>query len=164
MSNVHNYRWPKRIRLERGLYEVPEQPISLTIACRNRHRYFESDALVEACRDSLQAVSEQHDVGVLAYCFMPDHLHLLVQPRSRSNVISFVQRYKSWTSRLAWQQDIHGKIWQPRFYDHILRESDDPMKQIRYIVENPVRAGLVGIWSDYPWVGSLEYDLTEFEW
>jgi putative transposase len=95
---------------------------------------------------------------------MPDHLHLLLQPEMETDIIEFVQRYKSWTTRLAWKHGVTGKLWQPRFYDHILRENVDPLRHIRYIAENPIRANLVETWNEYPYVGSTVFDLNEFDW
>ena len=165
MCNDSGRRWPKRIRLERRLYEIPYQLITITITCRNRMRCFDHPDFTSSCRDSLEFASHQHKIDVLIYCFMPDHLHLLVQPASAgTNVIDFVQRFKSFTGRLAWNHGFQGKIWQPSFYDHILREHEDPMKHIRYIVENPVRAGIVDYWNEYPHTGSLVFDLDEFDW
>jgi len=49
-----------------------------------------------------------------------------------------------------------------RFYDHILRKDEDIPKQINYILQNPVRKGLVKNWKDYPYKGSTLYNLNEW--
>ncbi|GIV61894.1 MAG: hypothetical protein KatS3mg044_0760 [Rhodothermaceae bacterium] len=49
--------------------------------------------------------------------------------------------------------------WQKGFYDHILRSDEDWKKQVRYIANNPVRAGIVEGWDQYPFTGAIGYDL-----
>ncbi len=165
MSDASGRHYPKRIRLERRLYETSLQCVAITVTCRDRRHCFENSEFTRSCRDSLEFSSARYGIDVLVFCFMPDHLHLLVQRQLDGvNVIDFVQRYKSFTAKLAWDHGFDGKIWQPRFYDHILREHEDPMKHIRYIIENPVRAGIVSTWIEYPHTGSLVFDLAEFDW
>jgi len=52
--------------------------------------------------------------------------------------------------------------WQKNFYDHILRRDEDVAKQVRYILENPVRKGLINNWKGYPFKGSTIYNLEEW--
>jgi putative transposase len=154
----------RRIRLDRSLYAIPFQIIAITIGTQHRRAVFDQASLVEDCIQELRSATSARDIHVLVYCFMPDHLHLLLQPRTDTDLIEFVQRYKSWTTRLAWEHGKEGKVWQPRFYDHILREDDDPMRHMRYIAENPVRAQLVKTWNEYRFLGSFVYDLNTFDW
>ena len=70
---------------------------------------------------------------------MPDHLHWLVQLGESGTVLSkIVGRIKSVTSHA-----LGGQLWQAGFYDRAIRAEDDLMAVARYIVANPVRAGLV---------------------
>ncbi len=50
-------------------------------------------------------------------------------------------------------------FWQRSFYDHALRTDEDLVHTARYVLANPVRAGLVHDFRDYPLCGSLEFDL-----
>jgi hypothetical protein len=47
-----------------------------------------------------------------------------------------------------------GRLWQPQYYDHVLRDEEDTLRVARYIIVNPVRAGLVTSPRDYPFSGS----------
>ena len=49
--------------------------------------------------------------------------------------------------------------WQKDFYDHVIRKRDDVSRQVRYVLDNPVRKGLAASWRDYPFQGSLGCDL-----
>jgi putative transposase len=164
MHQGTNRRWSKPIRLPREHYEVPHQIVSITIGCRDRQPYFEMAELTVDCIIALRNAAKMRSIDVHAYCFMPDHVHLLLEPREGSNVIDFVQAYKSYTTKIAREHGFLQSIWQPRFYDHILREHEDQNKHIRYLIENPVRAGLVDLWPEYSYVGSFVYDLGDFDW
>ena len=84
-------------------------------------------------------------VTTLAFVLMPDHLHWLVQLGDRTEMRNVVGRVKSLIARR-----LDGAIWQPGFYDHALRKDEDIATVARYIVANPVRAGLVTRLGDYP--------------
>ena len=84
-------------------------------------------------------------VATLAFVLMPDHLHWLVQLGDDADIRSVVGRVKSLIARR-----LNGSVWQPGFYDHALRKDEDIASVARYIVANPVRAGLVSKLGDYP--------------
>lgn len=91
-------------------------------------------------------------MGVLAYCFMPDHLHLLLEAKEGANLIRFMKTFKQ-TSAYHYRRTFHQPLWQKGYYDHILRKEEDVRGVARYIFENPVRAGLVASPDDYPFLG-----------
>ena len=97
---------------------------------------------------------------LFAYCLMPDHVHLLVCPEIHGSLVSFVQGFKSRTTRAYWSTGGTGRLWQRGFYDHILRQDEDTEQAARYILANPVRAGLVEDITQYPFSGSLVFDKT----
>ena len=47
------------------------------------------------------------------------------------------------------------------FYDHVIRKSEDIVVQVRYILDNPVRKGLVSSWEEYPFKGSIGCKLED---
>ncbi len=71
-----------------------------------------------------------------------------------SAMSAFKQRSGFWLAqagmRHAWQKDFNG---------HVMRRDEDLCKHIRYIANNPVRAGLVERWEDYPFTGAIGHDL-----
>jgi REP-associated tyrosine transposase len=84
-------------------------------------------------------------VSTLAFVLMPDHLHWLVQLGEHAEIGKVVGRVKSLIARR-----LDGEVWQRGFYDHALRKDEDIATVARYIVANPVRAGLVTRLGDYP--------------
>jgi REP element-mobilizing transposase RayT len=99
-------------------------------------------------------------VDVLAYCVMPDHVHLLVRMLQPATALSrWVGDFKRWVGRNAREQHLATLRWQPGFYERVVRGSEDLVGVARYVVGNPVRAGLTDDWRSYPWSGSFVYEL-----
>ncbi len=92
---------------------------------------------------------------VHAYCVMPDHMHVLVSASSDdSNLMKFVENYKQETGFAA-EQRTKERLWQFKYYDRILRNSDSPESVAWYIWMNPVRNGLCEVPMEYPFLGSF---------
>ena len=108
----------------------------------------------------LQAVA-LFDMEEIAYCFMPDHVHLLVEGQNEaSDALAFIHRAKQ-LSAYEFSKTCGGTLWQPSFHDRILRDDEATLSVTRYIFENPVRAGLVKSPEDYPFLGSAKYGTRE---
>jgi len=122
----------------------------VTIATAERSRHFVEAGLTSACAALLTGQARDAGAAVYAYCFMPDHLHLLISPSPEMSIIEFVRRFKSLSTRLHWARGRRGPLWQQGFYDHFLRRDDDLRRVINYIVNNPVRAELVSDAAAYP--------------
>ena len=90
---------------------------------------------------------------------MPDHVHLLMSPSSTASIVDFVRDFKSRSTRLAWQYGYKGAIWQTSYHDRFLRKDDDVQVAVEYILNNPVRRGIVAEWRQYPFCGSLVCEL-----
>jgi REP element-mobilizing transposase RayT len=80
---------------------------------------------------------------------MPDHLHLQISPKN-GNLIDLINGWKSYTANLLGKLGLDGPCWQRSFYDHALRKEENIQTVAEYIVNNPVRAGLVKNWKEYP--------------
>jgi len=99
---------------------------------------------------------ERQHCAVYTYCLMPDHLHYLVGPVQEGvSVLVFSDQFKGKTTNRSWQHGWRGKLWQPRSYDHIVRVEEDLRQIAEYILNNPVRKGLVDHAEDWPWSGHL---------
>jgi REP element-mobilizing transposase RayT len=99
-------------------------------------------------------------VDVLAYCVMPDHVHLLVRMLEPATALSrWVGDLKRWARRTAEEQHHAQLRWQPGFYERVVRDAEDLVEVARYVVGNPVRAKLTDDWRTYPWSGSFIYEL-----
>lgn len=159
--NENNKR--KRIRLNRDLYGEPQRIFSITLSTLHRQSLFTVQDMTTEFVESLRNSASRYDLSILIYCFMPDHVHLLVQNGEHSDLIRFINSYKSWTTKVAWKYGFEGSVWQRSFYDHILRNDESVERHIRYIIENPVRAGIADTWIEHPYTGSFAFDLRDFD-
>jgi putative transposase len=95
---------------------------------------------------------DRRDIALHGYVVMPDHYHVVLTLVSDAVVSDLLRRVHSAFARRA-QRDfgVTGRIWQRRFYDHVVRDEDEWREHIEYIHHNPVRAGLVEEACDYRW-------------
>jgi len=129
----------------------------LTWGTFNRETTLSNPKLAMALIDELELEASNGNILVYAYCIMPDHIHLLVSPHGEHDVVAFVQAYKSRTTRIFWQANYNGKLWQHGFYDRILRQQEDIKQVARYILDNPVRKKITDDYLTYPFSGSLVF-------
>lgn len=93
---------------------------------------------------------EKQSVATLAFVVMPDHFHWLMILKSPS-LADVVRQVKGSSSRRINQWcGISGSLWQAGYHDHALRRDEDYCQAARYLVGNPIRAGLVENIMDYP--------------
>jgi putative transposase len=149
----------QRIRLDREIYRTPDLPCFVTIATKRKQPIFSQKNVAENFVALLRVVCKENNIPLYAYCVMPDHAHFLLSASKTKGIVEFVREIKSRSTKLAWQHGYRGTIWQRSFYDHFLRRDEDCVSVARYIVGNPVRKGIVEHWEDYPFSGSLVYEL-----
>nr|WP_294977499.1 transposase [uncultured Pseudomonas sp.] len=97
-----------------------------------------------------QTLHQLAQANLLAWVLMPDHLHCLIQ-LEKDSLSDFMQRLKSLTAiSLNKALKRTGKVWQSGYHDHALRRNEDLKAAARYLIANPLRAGLVKSLCDYP--------------
>jgi menaquinone-specific isochorismate synthase len=88
---------------------------------------------------------------LLAWCVMPNHVHVVVWPRPEHSLESILHSWKSFTSRqIGKLVGKTGTVWQAEYYDHLIRDQEDLSHAIEYVLNNPLVAGL----KNWRWVGS----------
>ena len=125
---------------------------SLTLVTRKRQRVFGEAHTVQLVLDGLSRSLDAYGFTLHAYCFMPDHLHLLVAGSDRSSLLRFTQHLKQ-LSGYAYKKATGEPLWQISYWDHVLRSDEDLAVVARYIWANPVRAGLAEDAQLYPFSG-----------
>jgi len=133
----------------------------LTICTYRRSRTFENPYIVgRTLGEFLRLASAQH-IAVLAYCFMPDHVHLLVEGVDAGSERRVFVNLSKERSGYLYRQMSGQVLWQDGYHERLLRDSDDPRKMARYLLENPVRAGIVRHPIQYPHLGSAVWSVKE---
>ena len=133
----------------------------LTACTYKRRLYFRDVALVGHVRTHFLRTAMQESIEILAYCFMPDHLHLLVTGATENADVRRFIRLAKQLSGYEFHQHRQTSLWQPSYFDRALRGEDDTEAVVAYIVANPVRAQLVERADDYPFWGSDKYTRQE---
>ena len=132
----------KRLRLKGFDYSNPAQVYFLTICASEGTSPFKDKDLSSQIIKSLFFYRNQKGIRLYSYCVMPDHFHLVMSPANGLSVSQLVGNLKTYTTKLAQEKGLNGKLWQKSFYDHILRKDDSLLKICKYVLANPVRKGL----------------------
>jgi len=92
---------------------------------------------------------------------MPDHLHILAEAESESaDARRFIKRAKQ-LSGFYYSKQFGRQLWQRYSFERVLRSEDDTLGVAKYVLENPVRGGLVQSPQDYEFSGSMRYSVPE---
>jgi REP element-mobilizing transposase RayT len=136
--------------LRRGRYSQPGGIYFVTTVTKQRIPWFQVFEFARLLCRELEHPDGVLDAQNLCWVVMPDHLHLLLQLENEP-LGRVMNRLKSRTAVIL-NREIgrSGSFWEPGFHDHALRREEDMRGIARYIVANPLRAGLVTKIGDYP--------------
>ena len=133
----------------------------LTFCCHQQQHLFRERAAVDLVLSQIRRAARDEQFVIPAYCFMPDHLHLLIEAQAdQSNGLKFIARAKQ-LSGFHYKQRHQRPLWQRYGYEHVVRDDEKTRGVARYIFENPVRAGLVRSPEDYPFLGSDTHPIEQ---
>jgi REP element-mobilizing transposase RayT len=133
----------------------------LTTCTGFRRSIFDASATVDPVLQKLDEISKSHGFSVPAHCVMPDHLHALIEGLAEnSDFRQFVRIFKQVTA-FDFRRKTGTPLWQPGYHERILRDDEGTLAVVRYIWENPVRAGLAKQLGEYPYCGSDRYKLAD---
>jgi REP element-mobilizing transposase RayT len=110
-------------------------------------------------RDEFAGAAERYGWLVGRFVIMPDHVHFFCAMGGRPEpkpLPRFMDGLKQWSAkRISKAMGIAPPIWQAEFFDHVLRTDESYDDKWRYVVENPVRAGLVNLAEEWPYAGTI---------
>jgi len=140
----------KQHRLRVGRFNEVNRPYLLTVACHDRRHVFDS---LPAGRCFARAIGAMDD-DAKTWCWvaMPDHVHWLMAPEGSLDLSRCVQKAKAMTTRGLRDAGLcTGPVWQRGFHDRAVRRDEDLRTMARYVIANPVRAGLVDSVREWPY-------------
>ena len=142
---------PGSAALRLGRCSIPGQIYIVTCVAWNRAPVFRHylDART-ACR----IIHEQKtwgDAECMAWVLMPDHFHAVVRLGPADDLAKVVNRMKARVRKAFRAQGRESPLWQRGFQDRALRAEDDVRAAARYVIANPVRAGIVDRVGQYPY-------------
>ena len=100
--------------------------------------------------------SDRYELDV--YCIMPNHVHVVFRPGldekgesyALSRIMHGIKGFSAGEANRVLGRK--GKFWQGESYDHVVRDGKEWQRIVRYVLLNPVKAGLVEEWQDWPWI------------
>ena len=133
----------------------------LTFCTHERRRLFENADAVLSARTQIERAALEQRFALIAYCFMPDHVHLLIEGQAEDSdgrcFIARAKRYSGFHNRARFGE----RLWQWYGFERTLRDDEATVSVARYIFENPLKAGLVERIADYPFLGSNAYTIDQ---
>jgi len=152
----------KRHRLIPELY-VGERVVSFTGCVKDRKKLFTNLEIFLKMEEFLLSSMKKYKCDAYIYLFMPNHFHFILTGKNeRSNIKKCIDLFKQ-KSGFYISQNQKEYHWQKDYYDHILRKHENLIANIKYILNNPVRAGIVDYWKDYKYMGSTIYNFDNWE-
>ncbi|HEX4552001.1 REP-associated tyrosine transposase [Pseudomonas sp.] len=137
-------------RLRIGRYSEQNRIYLLTSNTAGRQLVFSDFALGRLVVSQFRIAEEMGFANSLAWVVMPDHFHWLIELK-RGSLSELMQRTKSLSTKAVnLSTGRKTRLWQTGFHDRALRREEDLVKLARYIVANPLRAGLVEKLGEYP--------------
>jgi putative transposase len=137
-------------RLRFGRYSLVGQIYILTTRCTDNSRPFVDSRSANVIVDQIRRLDLHGSTRSLAWVVMPDHVHWMFQ--LQSHTLPYVARRFKSSCALALNRGTgrYGRVWQPGYFDHALRAEEALERHARYILANPVRAGMTERLGEYP--------------
>jgi REP element-mobilizing transposase RayT len=140
---------PAKKASEKLLKKFPAKEIEKILDAGHGPRHLERAEIADVVLRALRAFDGVR-YKLFAWCLMPNHVHVVFQPLGEWELAQVLHSWKSFTAREVQPKfGIRGAFWQREYYDHLIRDGGQFSRAVRYVVENPTRAGLEG----WRWVG-----------
>ena len=150
-TQCSDFKKPHSKDLRKGRASIPGQVYLVTTVTAERKPLFADLFKGRIVVNALRHQEIAGNVQSLAFVLMPDHLHWLLELKNRKGLSAVIAVVKSFSAREINQKaGTSGQIWQSGFHDHAVRTEVDLKSLARYVVANPLRAGIVKRIGDYP--------------
>ncbi|HEY1102447.1 MAG TPA: transposase, partial [Burkholderiaceae bacterium] len=137
-------------RLTLGRVSIPGQVYAVTTIASARRPLFRAAVNARIVIDALRESDRRRCTSTLAWVVMPDHLHWLFLLRQGTLADCMRGMKASAGKAINRHNGAAGPVWQAGYHDHAIRTEESLHASARYIVHNPVRAGLCQHPADYP--------------
>ena len=139
---------------------VADAPVFITAVCHQRQAILKSDAAKNLLLAVMREVKQVIPFRMLGYVILDDHFHWIILPVNARDFPRIMQSVKLRFARRCENPSMtFQRIWQPRFWDHIIRDVRDLAQHLDYIHYNPVTHGYVADPAAYCW-SSLQSHVT----
>ena len=143
-----------RLLLERACYHI-------TTRGNQKQRVFLDKEDYQVYLFKLKKYKTQHGFLLYGFCLMPNHVHLIGEPKTKGNLAKFMQGLnRSYTAYFNKKYQKVGYLWQGRFRSKVIAKDNYLTDCMQYIELNPVRADLSKAPGDYQWSSHKERVLS----
>jgi putative transposase len=130
-----------------GRFSISDATYFLTICLQRPQTGLSNEALLAKILAEIHRLGESAHWTMRTGVVMPDHMHLLPVLGRQEDLSQTIRLFKG---RLAIALRGFGLSWQPSFYDHRLRSTQEVLPTFRYIFLNPYHEGLIGAGEKWP--------------
>ena len=113
----------------------------LTFCTYERLKAFTNPEIATGTLEQFRRTATIEQFAILAYCVMPDHVHLLVEGMTATSDLRRFAKMGKQRSGGVYRRRQGHRLWQEGYYERVLRDADDAPDFARYIIENPDAAG-----------------------
>jgi putative transposase len=136
--------------LRKGRVSIGSQPYLVTTTVHERRPLLRIEDAARLVLSSLQWLAAEKRMDLSAAVIMPDHIHFVLSLRIGS-LAQLVHSFKSFTAnKINSLLGRSGRFWQSQYHDHAIRKDEVFNDVVLYLLNNPVRAGLVKDFHDWP--------------
>ncbi len=137
--------------LRKGRRSLPGYAYLVTVVTHQRQPVFQQFVPARLVIREMRRLHLDRFIESFAWVLMPDHLHWLFQLNEIASLSTVMKTFKARSAHVVNHYLVRqGALWQRAFYDRAVRENEDLRSIARYIVANPLRAGLVSDAGQYP--------------
>jgi REP-associated tyrosine transposase len=142
---------PHSRHLRKGRYSESGHYYFLTTCVAGRRPIFTAPERAAIVLGAIRWLHVANRFLVHAAVVMPDHLHFAGE-LAEGTLPALMQALKGYSAHRLARMGIETPVWQDGYHDHALRDDEDYAMMLRYLIDNPVRAGLAARAEDYPHV------------
>ena len=118
--------------------------------------WLREDRIAGLVAESLENLHRAKEIELAAFCIMSNHVHAVFTPLAKGvtpfSLAEIMQQIKGRTSRAANALlKRNGSFWESESYDHYVRDEAEYARIVEYVLNNPVKAGLVEQWNAWRW-------------
>lgn len=147
---------PSSHLLRKGRVSLKGYFYLITTVTHQRKRFFTDTGNARTVVTAMKYCDETALTRTIAFVLMPDHLHWLFQLGGDRTLDRVIQSVKSYSARRI--SGGSGQVWQRGYHDHAIRTHSELKASARYVVANPLRAGICERIGDYPWWDAIWLD------
>jgi REP element-mobilizing transposase RayT len=136
----------KRHLIENGYYQIYNR------GNRKRDTFYDNQDY-EVFLNYVSMYSEKWGIGIITYCLINNHFHIVLKQHKKDSLPKFMHSVcTAYSMYINIKYDLVGHVFQGTYKSTYIDSYESLMNQIEYVINNPIKHGLVKDIKDYPWV------------